>query len=63
VARPLHLTIELDIDEREVQGVARDRHGHELAFVGWLGLAGAVDQLRADAAEPLDLPASPEEKP
>jgi hypothetical protein len=63
VDRPLHLTVELDIDESSVRGLARDSEGRELPFVGWLGLVSAVDRLRAPATGPLDLPSDPEEKP
>jgi hypothetical protein len=63
VDRPRRLTVELDIEGSSVRGLARDAQGRELPFVGWLWLVGAVDQLRAPAADPLDLPPHPQEKP
>jgi hypothetical protein len=52
VDRPFHLTVELDIEGKDVRGLARDTDGRELPFVGWLGLVGAVDQLREPAEAP-----------
>jgi hypothetical protein len=46
----LRLTVELELDEdRSVRGLARDAHGQALPFTGWLGLVGAVEQLRGPA--------------
>lgn len=61
--RPLHLTIELDIEGSLVRGFARDQEGRALPFAGWLGLVGAVDELRSQADEPVDLPSDSEETP
>jgi hypothetical protein len=63
VDRPLDLTVELDLDGSSVRGLARDVQGRELPFVGWLGPMGAVDPPRAHAAEPIDFPPHPQEKP
>ena len=48
----LRLTVELELDEdRSVRGLARDAHGQALPFTGWLGLVGAVEQLRGRLSE------------
>jgi hypothetical protein len=48
----LRLTVELELDEdRSVRGLAHDSHGHVLPFTGWLGLVGAVEQLRGRLSE------------
>jgi hypothetical protein len=61
----LRLTVELELDEdRSVRGLARDAHGHALPFTGWLGLVGAVEQLRGPAPKagpPVDPPPDAEE--
>jgi hypothetical protein len=57
VDRPLRLTAELELDGTSVNGLARDGHGNAIAFTGWLGLIGAVDQLR----DRTGLPSSPTE--
>jgi hypothetical protein len=61
----LRLTVELELDgDRSVRGLARDAHGHALPFTGWLGLVGAVEQLRSpdpEAGPPIDPPPDPEE--
>jgi hypothetical protein len=63
VDRPLRVTLELDIEGSSVRGFARDSQGRELPFAGWLGLVGALDRLRVQAAEPPDRAPHQEEKP
>ena len=55
---PLRLTVELSLDGDSVTGIVRDAHGNALTFAGWLGLIGAVDQLR-DRAGGSSVPTEP----
>ena len=43
------VTLELDPSAQPIRGVARDEHGAEHPFTGWLGLARALE-LTLDAA-------------
>ena len=47
--RPVVVTLELDPTAEPIRGVARDEHGAEHPFTGWVGLARALE-LTLDAA-------------
>ena len=59
------LTIELEVQQSSIRGVARDVGGRSVPFTGWLGLIGAITELQApadDAADPV-VTADPAEPP
>jgi hypothetical protein len=39
------LVIELDHDGHSIAGIVRDTDGRRLDFIGWLGLAAAIEEL------------------
>jgi hypothetical protein len=42
---PLRLTVDLEVDGKQISGHARDGLGPAERFSGWLGLISAVDRL------------------
>jgi hypothetical protein len=40
---PVVVTLELDPSSDPIRGIARDEHGAERPFTGWLGLARALE--------------------
>jgi len=59
------VTLVLDPDAEPISGVARDEHGAERPFTGWLGLAKALE-LALDgftAAEPALYPGPEDSRP
>lgn len=50
------LTLELEMpDDDHVAGRLADGHGNSTEFVGWLGLAGAIEALSADASDRVEV--------
>lgn len=43
------LTIELEVQQSSICGVAQDVGGRSVRFTGWLGLIGAITELQAPA--------------
>ena len=51
----LTVTLEVDPASDPIQGIARDEHGAERAFSGWVGLAAALEHaLEIRVANPTD---------
>jgi len=49
--RTITITLELAVDDDELDGRAVDGDGAEREFSGWLGLIAAIDLIVADAPE------------
>ena len=47
-ARDITVTLELRSTGDSLSGCARDEHGAERRFSGWLGLVAAIDELVGD---------------
>ena len=47
-ARDINVTLELRSTGDSLTGCARDEHGAERRFSGWLGLVAAIDELVGD---------------
>ena len=43
---PARLTIELEIEQTAIRGIARDPRGRNIRFTGWLGLIGTITELQ-----------------
>lgn len=59
------LTVELEVEQSSIRGVAHDVRGRRVPFTGWLGLIGAITELQAPAdgaADPV-VTAEPAEPP
>lgn len=41
------LVVEIDHDGHSIAGTVRDPHGGSIDFIGWLGLAAAIEELAA----------------
>ncbi len=46
------INLELDVDGESLSGHARDGHGTQRDFRGWLGLVGAIDALLDQDTDP-----------
>jgi hypothetical protein len=44
---PKRLVVEIDHDGHGITGIVRDPDGGSVDFLGWLGLAAAIEQLAA----------------
>ena len=53
---PARLTIELEIEQTSISGVAHDPRGPSIPFTGWLGLIGTITEVQQRAG---DRPADP----
>ena len=52
----LRVQLELHLDHQPISGRLRTERGAEEQFVGWLGFAGAVEQLRQRQARSVEQP-------
>jgi hypothetical protein len=51
-AVPMHITIDVEVDGREIHGQASDGEHPVRPFTGWLGLISALETLLATPTDP-----------